>query len=99
MHSLNTKYTLDFLKHHAYLGLCFSFPWELTQSLTLSYKQKMQQGPYFLLDSRISRQIKKDKFDLEIFLDIINLLNTSYSEQGEVAMPGRWIIAGMRIKL
>ena len=97
--SLNTKYTLDFLKHHAYLGLCFSFPWEFTQSLTLSYKQKMQQGPYFLLDSRISRQIKKDKFDLEIFLDITNLLNTSYSEQGEVAMPGRWIIAGMRIKL
>ena len=44
-------------------------------------------------------KIEKDNFDLEIFLDITNLLNTSYSEQGEVAMPGRWIIGGAKIKL
>lgn len=97
--SLNTKYTLDFLKHHAYLGLGFSFPWELTQSLTLSYKQKLDQRPYFLLDSRISKQIKKDAFELEVFVDITNLLNTSYSEQSGVAMPGRWVIGGIRIKI
>jgi vitamin B12 transporter len=97
--SLNTKYTLDFLKHHAHLGLSLLLPAELTQSLNLSYKQRIDQRPYFLLDSRISKQIKQDRYDLEIFLDITNLLDASYSEQGDIAMPGRWFIGGLRIKL
>ena len=81
------------------MGLNLALPWQLSQNLTLSYKQKMGQSPYFLLDSRVSKKLKKDRFDLEIFMDITNLLNTSYSEQGDIAMPGRWIIGGVRIKL
>ncbi len=97
--ALNTKYSLEFLKHHAHLELSLSFPQALSQTLSLSYKQRIDQRPYFLLDSRVSKKMKKDRFDLEIFLDITNLLNASYSEQGDVAMPGRWIIGGVRIKL
>ncbi len=96
---LNTKYTLDFLKHHAYLAANLLYPGEIKQNLRLSYKQKEEQRPYFLLDTKFSREFKRDAFDLEVFLDITNLFNTSYAEQGTVSMPGRWIIAGMRAKL
>lgn len=96
--NLSTKYTLDFLKHHAYLGFDLAFGAEVRQNLTLSYKQRAGQRPYFLLDSRLSKRIEKDDFDLEIFLDITNLLNTSYSEQGNVRMPGRWIITGIKLR-
>lgn len=94
---LNTKYTLNFLRHHAYLGLDLTWPKEMVQNLTLSYKQRVDQRHYFLLDSRLSKRIKKDDFDLEIFLDISNLLNTSYSEQSDVCMPGRWIVGGVKL--
>lgn len=94
---LNTKYTLNFLQHHAYLGLDLTWPKEIVQNLTLSYKQRIDQRHYFLLDSRISKRIEKDDFDLEIFLDITNLLNTSYSEQSDVYMPGRWIVGGVKL--
>ena len=97
--SLNTKYTLEFLKHHAHLGLNLSLPWEIVQSLSLSYKQRIDQRHYFLLDSRLSKKFEQDGVDYEIFLDITNLLNTSYSEQDDLAMPGRWIIGGVRVKL
>ena len=97
--SLNEKYTLDFLKHHVHLGLFFNFLEDLTQSLTLSYKQRIDQRPYFLLDSRITKKIESDNLDWEIFLDITNLFNTSYAEQGDVRMPGRWVVAGVRVKL
>ncbi len=96
---LNTKYALDFLKHHARMGLNLALPWQLSQNLNISYKQKMGSSPYFLLDSRISKKINKDDCEWELFLDITNLLNTSYSEQGDIAAPGRWIIAGVRVKL
>jgi len=97
--SLTTKYTLDFLKHHAHLGLNLALPGKLSQNLNLSYKKRVDQRPYFLLDSRISKRFTKSEIDWEIFLDITNLFNTSYSEQGEVAMPGRWVIGGLRVKL
>ncbi len=96
---LDTKYALEFLKHHAHLGLNLLLPWEISESLSLSYKQRVDQKHYFLLDSRLSKKFKKRGVDYEIFLDITNLFNTSYSEQGDVRMPGRWIIGGMKVKL
>ena len=47
----------------------------------------------------MSKKFEKNEIDYEIFLDITNLFNTSYSEQGDVHMPGRWILGGMRVKL
>ncbi|NQS99942.1 MAG: TonB-dependent receptor, partial [Candidatus Omnitrophica bacterium] len=96
---LNTKYTLDFLQHHAFLGLNLEFAQDIMQSVRFSYKQRKGQRPYFLIDTRLSKRIEKeDDFDLELFLDVTNLLNTSYSEQGNVRMPGRWVMGGVRLR-
>lgn len=92
-----TKYAPLYLRHHANAGLNFDLPFGIKQSLILSYKERFAQRHYFLLDSKLSKKIEKDKFDIEFFVNAANLLNTSYSEITDVVMPGRWIEAGFNV--
>jgi iron complex outermembrane receptor protein len=93
-----TKYSPDYLKHQTNMGLFLEWPFDVRQSLKLSYEERVNQRHYFLLDSKISKKIKKEKFDIELFVNATNLLNTSYNEIEGVPMPGRWIEAGFNIE-
>lgn len=92
-----TKYAPFYLRHQANAGLNFDLPFGIKQGLTLNYKERFEQRHYFLLDSKLSKKIEKDKFDIEFFVTTTNLLNTSYGEITDVAMPGRWIEAGFNV--
>jgi len=92
-----TKYCPDYLKHNAHLTFNLDLPFGISQGLMLNYEQRVNRGPSFLLDSKISKKIEKDNFIIEFFVSATNLLNTSYSEAGGVSMPGRWCEGGVSI--
>jgi vitamin B12 transporter len=57
--------------------------------LSIPYK------PYLLLDGNITLEISCFK----IFVESSNLLNTHYVDAGSIFQPGRWIKAGIKVKL
>ncbi|MFH1855709.1 MAG: TonB-dependent receptor [Candidatus Omnitrophota bacterium] len=94
-----TKYAPAYLKHCAYTGVDLSLPFGIKQTLRLNYKERATQRHYFLLDSKISKTIEKGSFDIEFFINGTNLFNTSYSDITDVVMPGRWVEAGLSLRL
>jgi len=92
---ITSKYVLNYLKHQICLEFDHMLPLEARQVWKLSYKDRVQGDEYWLLDSRISKKLENGK---EIFVEGTNLLDTSYSEQGGVPMPGRWVQGGMKVE-
>ena len=95
---LISKYALDYLKHQFCSELSINLPFKAIQTIKLSYEERINQGDYFLLDSRISKRIERDGFALEFFVEATNLLNISYQEIGGVPMPGRWTQGGVKVE-
>ncbi|MCK5305975.1 MAG: TonB-dependent receptor [Candidatus Omnitrophica bacterium] len=91
------KYSSDYLRHQFLLETVLEMPFNLRQVIRLNYEERVNQRCCFLLDTRISKKIEKDKFETEIYLSGSNLLNTSYNETGAVPMPGRWLEAGVKV--
>ena len=95
--SLEIKYTADYLKHKMIFEAFLEYPFMLKQSLKIGYNNRVIGKDYFLLDTKISRTIEREKYSAEIYLSAANLFNTSYCEVGDVAMPGRWIESGVKL--
>jgi iron complex outermembrane receptor protein len=51
--------------------------------------------PYWLVDVRLSYSWKW----LTVYTEASNLLDTDYIDTGSVKLPGRWLVAGLKIKL
>ncbi len=107
-----SKYALDYLKHKAVFSVRhkiyknFSANWNLRyedrtgsysvyDSETRTYTGEDDYKPFFLTDVRFLWQNKK----FEIYADASNLFNIQYRDFGDILMPGRWIKAGIKIKL
>ena len=95
--SLEIKYTADYLKHKMIFEAFLEYPFMLKQSLKIGYNNRAIGKDYFLLDTKISKTIEKEKYSTEIYLSATNLFNTSYSEVGDVTMPGRWVESGVKV--
>ncbi len=95
--SLEIKYTADYLKHKMIFEAFLEYPFKLKQSLKIGYNNRVIGKDYFLLNTKISKTIEKEKYSAEIYLSATNLFNTSYSEVGDVAMPGRWVESGVKL--
>ena len=94
--NLQSKYVMDYLRHQVSVGLNRSLPFNIRQTLKLSYEDRVNGDNYFLLDTRFSKEFERS--GIEIFVKGTNLLDTSYQEVGGVPMPGRWILGGMKIE-
>lgn len=81
-----TKYTINHLRHQAIFGLEYGFflP-TLTQTWKIRYEDRLQFDDHFLVDTRIAWQL----LNYRITLDITNLFDQDYFENGLVPMPGR----------
>ncbi len=100
-----SAYALDYLKHKVTARISnklyksLSLDWNFTlqhRNGTYTYMNTEQDyKTFFLANARIDW---KPKF-IEIYLEIENLLNTSYRDFGPVVQPGRWIFAGINYKL
>lgn len=86
-----SKYVFDYLKHKFILGSSQKLVCDLILNLNLTYKQRIEKGADFILDSKVSRAFKRYKF----FIQIDNVFNHAYADQGNLPMPGRWLIFGL----
>jgi len=93
-----SKYVLCHLKHQICFGLQHFLPFGVQQVWKLAYEDRVQGEEYWSLDTRVSKKIMEGKQDVELFVEVTNLFNTSYEEAVGVPMPGRWIQAGMRMR-
>jgi iron complex outermembrane receptor protein len=106
-----SKYALDYLRHKATLQ--FGHPiWKgFGANWVFSYQQRhgdyldinnqtCAYKPVFLLDGRIFwAQTFAGKYGVEVYVEGSNLLNISYYDYGGIAQPGRWLKAGISLKI
>lgn len=90
-----SRYALENLKHQLRVGITLNYGRYITHVISYSYYDRVNLDDYGLVDSRIS--FRKNR--LGVFIDVNNILNTSYQETNLVVMPGRWAKAGIDVKI
>ena len=103
---IQSRSTLEYLKHKAVAGVRFGICPNLTLGINCRYQdragtytgtdgQVYDYEPYFLTDARL----QWEKRNLTVFSEGNNLTDISYIDYGCVPQPGIWAIAGFAIKL
>ena len=103
---IQSRSTLEYLKHKAVAGVRFGICPNLTLGINCRYQdragtytgtdgQVYDYEPYFLTDARL----QWEKRNLTVFIEGNNLTDISYIDYGCVPQPGIWAIAGFAIKL
>jgi len=97
-HDYFSKYALDYLKQQISSGIeCDILGFK--NSWVLNFKKRVGDSGFIVVDTNISKDIvAKAAVSFNIFLDISNIFDVSYSEQSDISMPGRWIKWGGRLK-
>ena len=101
-----SQYALEYLRHKLVVGARVPIASRLTFDANLRWQDRAGQytdfdgsvndyRPYALVDARLSWQQRA----YELYLKANNLLNTSYRDYGLVPQPGRWLIAGLTVRL
>ena len=97
-HDYVSLYALDYLKQQI-CGIVDCDIAGFKNSWVLNFKKRIGDSGYVTVDMKLAKDvIKKDALFFEVFLEITNLFNASYSEQSSIPMPGRWIKSGGRLK-
>ena len=91
---LESKYLLDHLNHRITLDVTQGLGNGLEQAWRLRYRERSGERGHLLLDARVSWT----RNHAELFLEGTNLLNTEYADIGSIRMPGRWVMAGVRVR-
>ena len=101
-----SQYALEYLRHKLIANALVPIVDKLTLGVKLRWQDRVGQytdfegraqdyKPYALVDTRLTWQEPKYK----LYLEANNLFDTTYHDYGLVEQPGRWIIAGINIKL
>jgi hypothetical protein len=89
---------LDYLKQQISCGIELELA-GFKNDWVLNYKDRVGSSPVAIVDTRIRKNVfTKSGVSLDAYFEIANLCNTPYSEVKNVAMPGRWIKSGARLK-
>ncbi len=83
----------DHLKHHSSVRISYELPFGVRTLTTATYKKRIAEEGYRLLDVRISKEFSLG----EIYVTGANILNRKYQEIKGVPMPGRWIQGGIKL--
>ena len=97
---------MEYLRHKLVVGARVPIVSHLTLDANLRWQDRAGQytdfdgsandyRPYALVDARLSWQHPA----YELYLKANNLLDTSYRDYGLVPQPGRWLIAGVTVRL
>lgn len=92
---LESRYVLDHLRHQVNGSLFIDWLGNLTQTLKMRYEKRMNGDSHTVADTRILYQ----HHPYEFFLDITNILNKTYIDNGFAPAPDRWIIGGIRLHI
>ena len=93
--SLESQYILDHLKHKLVFIVNNYLLLGISQSWTFRYEDRLNLESYFTADTKIFYNYEW----LQISIEATNLFNNSYNDFSGIPMPGRWIIAGIGLKL
>ena len=101
-----SQYALEYLRHKLIANAQLPIVSNLTLGVNLRWQDRIgeytdfegiveEYKPYALVDTRITWQQPKYK----LYLEANNLFDTTYHDYGLVEQPGRWIIAGINVRL
>lgn len=104
--NIQSRTTLEYLKHKAVAGIRFNLPLNLELAVTGRYQdragsftdadgQVRDYEPYSVIDARLDW----NKGRYRVYLEGNNLTNRKYFDYGSVPQPGLWIIGGLSIDL
>jgi outer membrane receptor protein involved in Fe transport len=89
---LLSKYVLDYAPHNVVLSGVVRVL-SLDVSPRIGWTKRHARSSYAVVDLRASRQIRR----FALFVEAANLFDQEYQEVTGVAMPGRWLTAGLRV--
>lgn len=106
-----SKYSLDYLKHKLCLFVIHNFTKNIHINWQVSYLSR--NGTYLDYDSSTKTRFVSDfkpfwladskiyyeKGIIKIFADVSNLLNTKYTDIGNLIQAGRWITGGIQVNI
>ena len=90
---LLSKYVLDYASHNVVVSGILRGPLLLDLSPRVGWTRRNDGRSYPVVDVRASRAVR----GMILFVEAANLLDRDYYEVPGVAMPGRWVSAGLRI--
>jgi iron complex outermembrane receptor protein len=91
---LLSKYVNEYARHSTSGSLGVPLGGQVRFVLNVDHRHRLDGQDYSLASVRISRPIRH----FEAFVSGTNLLNENYHEIVGVAMPGRWVMAGITIR-
>lgn len=110
--NLDTKYSLNYLKHNLIINLNQSFFNRLTLSWSVRYQDRV--GNYLNYDFELNDYTGEKDFDsywlvdvrisypfktLTSFVELSNAFDKHYSDIANITMPGRWFKAGLSVNI
>lgn len=91
--SLLSKYTSDYARHSLVASGAVPLPSGFSVGGRVDVRARTGRDTYVLLDLRIGRDVGP----VRLFVDGNNLFDVDYQEIRGIAMPGRWISAGIDV--
>ncbi|OGW74956.1 MAG: hypothetical protein A2Z72_07500 [Omnitrophica bacterium RBG_13_46_9] len=95
---ITSKYVLEYLKHNLSLSVECALPFGFKEKINFSFKKRIGSEKYFLLDSTIYKNVKLKNGSANFFVKFSNILDTKYTEQGDIEMPGFAVFGGMDVR-
>ncbi len=88
------KYVANYIEHKFNLSREFKFK-KFDFNITSSYQEKSKRSGFFNVDLHLKRDVKSKDALFTFFLGVNNLTNSNQVDIQGVALPGRWIYAGL----
>jgi outer membrane cobalamin receptor len=88
-----SKYVLEYARHQSGGSIAVPLGDGFRMAVNVDHRHRVDGQSYQLVSARFSRLLRQ----FQLFVDGTNLLNENYREIAGVAMPGRWISAGISV--
>ncbi len=91
---IESRYVLEYARHQTGVSFVAPLAAGLRVAVNLDHRLRRDGQNYGLVSARVSRTFGR----ADVFVDGSNLLDATYTELAGVAMPGRWMSAGVTIR-
>ena len=90
-----SKYKIESLKHQ--LINTINYKLNKTNYMVINrFNTRQSYQSYWITDLKISHQLKSN---LNLYLNVQNLFNTTYHEVGAIPLPSRWLTVGLKFMM
>lgn len=105
-HNIESKYTLEYLRHKVVAGMKMNIWSNLHLALDYRFQERTgtytdTQGatksyqPYAIFDARLDWRTPS----YSLFAEVNNIFDKAYVDYGNVPQPGTWLMAGVRVNV